>query len=170
MDANNILSNTSDSSIANKREQLWDEFNKNNISNRINHIMESVSPNLKEKYEKNSKLINDKTDLQTKYDTMSDHVLNNIGERHKEINSEKVNIDNEINKLNKDINFQQNVNIGVISKKENTLDKTHSDNKEEHEKQTKNMREVTKEVEGDQWFVDENVIQTSLDNDYKKKQ
>lgn len=170
MDANNILSNTSDSSIANKREQLWDEFNKNNISNRINHIMESVSPDLKEKYEKNSKLINDKTDLQRKYDTMSDHVLNNIGERNKEINSEKINIDNEINKLNKDINFQQNVNNGVISKKEKTLDKTHSDNKEEHEKQTKNMREVTEEVENDQWFVDKNVIQTSLDNDYKKKQ
>lgn len=100
---------------------------------------------------------------------MSKHVLNNTGERHGEINKGKKDIDNNINDLNKAQEFEQKTNEGVINKKENEFDKIHFNNQEKHKNQTENIREVTKEVEDNQWVRDKNFVQTSLENKYKNK-
>lgn len=169
MEANDILSNTSDSGIASQREQLWEEFSNHYTSKRINHIIGETSSNLKAKYEHNSHSIKDNTGLQAQEKRMSENVLNNTGDKHAEINKGKKDIDNKINDLNKAQEFEQKTNEGVINKKENEFDKIHFNNQENHKNQTENIREVTEETERDQWFRDKNFVQTSLENKYKNK-
>ncbi|MFQ1018096.1 conjugal transfer mating-pair stabilization protein TraG [Gilliamella sp. BG7] len=168
MDANEILSNTSDSNVAAQREQLWDEFANHYVSNRINTIIDNASPSFKQKYIQNANTMKKETGLEDSYNQMSDKVSQNRLERNNWIAENKGKINSEVDKLREKQKSEQSINEQTIKNVKNEGKSTHDVKGNHHSKETQKIRNVYKEANDDQAFIDPNPIQQNM-KDTKNK-
>lgn len=166
MNANDILSNTSDSNIARQREELWNEFTNHYTSERINNIMNNASFDFKQKYNQNANQLKYNTGLQSEYNEIKQNVKSNRQLNNENINDNKDIINSSVNGINETQNFNQQVNKELINKedKESTIE--HHTKAIQHKQHLKDVRRSHNEADKDQWFKDPNPVQDSIN---KKK-
>lgn len=162
MEAEKILSDTSDSNIAREREQLWEQFVSDHVNGRINDIMSKLpTDNLKAKYNIKSQQIKNGTGLELQFHNAESNVIQKLSNNKDKINDGKSKVNSQMNEFSNQHNQQFNKSEQAINNREREERQTHSYNKDDFSKNDKGAKDDIEKSKNNQSFVDDNVIDDS---------
>jgi conjugal transfer mating pair stabilization protein TraG len=137
INAQKILSDTSNSEIARVREQKWEEFSHDYVKGRINNIISQTSSSFKEAYNKNSSEIKLSTNLDEKYNKINENTSKEILENRRKIYDSQDTTKQKTDKIKNEFNFENGVNQDVLSGWEN--EQVDNFNKSQRQFEKRNM-------------------------------
>ena len=169
LNADAILSNTSDSRLSSLQEQLWNQFITQHANQRIHDIMAPLPSDLRNKYLANSEKIKNDTGLDAINNQMTNNVSDAIFENNLSITNGKANVDANVHGLSKDVGNNLNENNTEIKQKETNLNDKHNTKRDQYNINRNEAIGVIKKSQNDQSFVDDNPVDDSNKGTLEKR-